>query len=210
MKPFKQRTGTFLKKPVIERIEGIHPYKMITYLLISITCLLYAFICFLFIKHLVYELNGNYDFALPKFFTVSSFLIFVSLFYAAKIVDAYNNDDITKLRKVLSYNLVAGLGFFVSQSLAWIELLQDIENAGNHIMTYVFTLSATHLVYVLAGMILSGILFYRYMLIENDPVKTLIATTNPTEKVKLEVFRIFWNFNALSWTLIFLMLLFIF
>ena len=59
-------------------------------------------------------------------------------------------------------------------------------------------------------MIMSGILFYKYMLVENDPVKTLIVTTNPVEKVKLEIYKVFWNFSVLSWTMIFLMFLFIF
>lgn len=211
MKPYNQRTGVSIKRPVIERIEGMHPYKMISYLLISITCLLYAFICFLFIKHLAIELKGTYDFVIPKFFTVSSFLLLISVYFTSRILGAYKNDDIFNLRKLLSYTIVAGLLFFVSQSIAWIELLSgEAQYEKSLILTYLFTLSAVHLAYVLVGMIMSVILFYRYMLIENDPVKTLIATTNPTERVKLEIYRIFWHFNVLAWALIFLMLHFIF
>ena len=211
MKPYKQRAGVSIKRPVIERIEGIHPYKMISYLLISVTCLLYSFICFLFIKHLAIELEGAYAFELPKFFTVSSLLLLSSVYFTSRVLSAYKNDDILKLRRLLSYTIVAGLLFAVSQTIAWIELLsEEMDFEKNMILTYLYTFSGVHLAYVMIGMIMSVILFYRYMLIENDPVKTLIVTTNPTERVKLEIYQIFWNFNALSWTLIFLMLHFIF
>jgi len=211
MKPYNQRTGVSVKKPVIERIEGLHPYKMIAYLLISITCLLYAFISFMFIKHLAFELNGNFNFYLPKFFTVSTILMISSVYFISRILSAFKNDDITFLRKLLSYSLISNLLFFISQSIAWMELLtHEINFELNHITTYVFTFSAIHLAFVMAGMLMSGILFYRYMLIENDPVKTLITTTNPVEKVKLEIYKVFWYFNVLSWTMIFLMFHFIF
>lgn len=211
MKSYNQRTGLSTKRPVIERIEGIHPFKMINYLVISITCLMYAFITFMFVKHLAFELNGNFGFTLPKFFTISTILLFFSVNFTSRILTAYKNDEIPMLKKLLSFALISGLLFFVSQFLAWMEILRNaIEIENNTIITYVFLFSAIHFFYVLAGMIMSAILFYRYMLIENDPVKTLIATTNPMEKVKLDIYKVFWHFNVLSWTMIFLMLLFIF
>ena len=211
MKPYKQGTGVSVNKPVIERIEGMHPYKMFTYLSISISCLLFAFITFMFLKLLIFELDGNYNFYLPKFFTLSTILLLISVNFTSRILQAYGNDDITLMRKLIVYTLTLGFLFFIAQTMAWMELLEQEVNFESHnISIYVFTFSAIHLMYVLTGMIMSGILFYRYMLIENDPVKTLIAATNPIEKVKLEVYRSIWYFNVLSWTMIFLMLLFIF
>lgn len=211
MKPYNQRTGLSIKKPVIEGIEGIHPLKMINYLVISISCILYAFISFMFIKHLVFELKGIYLFDLPKFFTISTILLICSVYFSSRTLNAYKNDEILLLKKLLSFTLISGIMFFVSQSVAWMELLRnDAILEKNNVATYVFIFSAIHLGYVLAGMIMAAILYYRYMLIENDPVKTLIATTNPLEKVKLEIYKIFWHFNVISWVMIFLMFLFIF
>ena len=211
MKPYNQRAGVSIKKPVIERIEGIHPLKMINYLVISISCLLYAFISYMFIKHLAFELKGNFTFNLPKFYTISTILLICSVYFTSRILDAYKNDEISLLRKLLSFTLISGLLFFISQTIAWMELLRnDFIPDSNNIITYVFVFSAIHLAYVLSGMIMSAILFYKYMLIENDPVKTLIAATNPLEKVKLEIYTIFWQFNVISWVMIFLMFLFIF
>lgn len=211
MKPYNQRAGVSIKKPVIERIEGIHPLKMINYLVISISCLLYAFISYMFIKHLAFELKGNFTFNLPKFYTISTILLICSVYFTSRILNAYKNDEISLLRKLLSFTLISGLLFFISQTIAWMELLRnDFIPDSNNIITYVFVFSAIHLAYVLSGMIMSAILFYKYMLIENDPVKTLIAATNPLEKVKLEIYTIFWHFNVISWVMIFLMFLFIF
>ena len=211
MKPFHQRTGISTKKPVIERIEGIHPYKMINYLLISVTCVLYAVICFFFIKYLAFTLDGKYDFYLPKFFTAGVLILLISIHFTSRILFAYKRDKISYLRKQLSYTLITGLLFFIVQSISWMELLiYETNFKDNHITTYVFTFSAIHMTFILTGMIMSGLLFYRYMLVENDPVKTLIMTTNPLEKVKLEVYTVFWHFNVLSWTMIFLMFLFAF
>ena len=163
------------------------------------------------IKHLAVELNGNFSFTLPKFFTVSTILLICSVYVTSRNLKAYQNDDITLLRKNLSFILIAGLLFFISQFVAWMELISnDITLEKNSIADYLFAFSALHLFYVLASLIMSGVLFYRYMLIENDPVKTLIMATNPVEKLKLEIYTTFWNFNVLSWTMIFLMLLFIF
>ncbi|MCK5700929.1 MAG: hypothetical protein KAI29_07245, partial [Cyclobacteriaceae bacterium] len=146
MKPYNQRAGVSIKKPVIERIEGIHPLKMINYLVISISCLLYAFISYMFIKHLAFELKGNFTFNLPKFYTISTILLICSVYFTSRILNAYKNDEISLLRKLLSFTLISGLLFFISQTIAWMELLRnDFIPDSNNIITYVFVFSAIHL-----------------------------------------------------------------
>lgn len=211
MKPDNQKTRVSNKKAVIRRIEGIHPLKMINYLALSSSCILYATISFMLLKHLAFELDGNYTFNLPKFFTVSTILLICSLYFTSRILNAYKNDEIALLKKQLGLTLFLGLLFLISQSIAWLELLtNEVIAEKSDITGYVIILSAIHLGYILVGVIMSFVLFYRYMLIEHDPVKTLIVTTNPLEKVKLEIYKVFWHFNVLSWTMIFLMFLFAF
>jgi len=211
MKSYNQKTGLSAKRPVFERIEKIHPFKMINYLAISVSCIVYASITFMFIKFLAFDLKGNFNFELPKFFTISTIVLICSMYFTTKIINAFKNDEITLLRKLLSFILISGLAFFISQSIAWMELLgNETQIDNNRIITFLFILSAVHLTYILGGMIVSALLFYKYMMIENDPVKTLIVVTNPLEKAKLEIYKVFWHFNVLSWTMMFLMFLFIF
>lgn len=212
MKPNKPRTGVVVRKPALDSIESIHPHKMLAYLIISVSCLLYSVISYFFIEHLSSKFSSSeLFFKLPRFFTVSTLILTISGLFASRLVRAYQDDDITGLRKQLGYLLITGLLFFISQSAGWIELLNNdpvLENGS--IAAYLLIYTGAHLTYVFAGMIMTAILFYKYMLIENDPVKTLIMVTNPHEKIRLEVYTIFWNFNLLSWALIFLMLLFVF
>jgi len=209
MKSYNPKVGISKSRPVIERIERLHPFKMINYLGISITCILYTTISIMFIKHLVFELNGIFTFNIPKFFTVSTIIILCSVYFTSKILNAYSHDNIVLLRKLLGLAIIFGLLFFFSQFVAWMEILKnDAISEKNSISTYLIIFSSVHLAYVLVGLIMSAILYFKYLLIENDPVKTLIATTNPIEKVKLEIYGVLWHFIVLSWTLIFLMFLF--
>ena len=189
----------------------MHPFKMINYLILSISGMLYAFIAFMFIKYLALELHGNFEFNLPNFFTVSTLLLVCSIYFSSQLKRAYQNEDISLIQKTLSIMFVGGVLFFISQSIAWMELLQqEVFPKVNNIIPYLFVVSALHLAFILAGMVMSGFLFYNYMLIEHDPVKTLIVTTNPTEKIKLENLVSYWHFNTIAWTVLFLMFLFIF
>lgn len=210
MKSSNHKTSTSTKRPVFERIESMHPLRMINYLIISVSCILFAFISFLFITHLAFDLKGNFDYQLPKFFVVSTIIMVVSTHFTFRLVAAFENDAIAQLRSLLSYMLISGLLFFLSQAIAWMEILElDFIHQSTRITNYLFLFSGIHFIYVLAGVILSALLFYKYMMIENDPVKTIITTTNPHEKIKLQIFRTYWNFTVYSWALIFAMLLFI-
>lgn len=211
MKANKPSTGVIVKRTTLDGIESIHPHKMLSYLIMSVSCLLYAVISYFFIQHLSSLSNEGYNFTLPKFFTISTIIIVISGLFASRLVRAYQNDDITTLRKQLGFLLISGLLFFISQSMAWIELLnRNIVLDNNGITAYLLIFTVMQLALVFVGMILTAILFYKYMLIENDLVKTLIMVTNPHEKIRLEIYTAFWYFNLISWTMIFLMLLFIF
>ncbi|NJN26702.1 MAG: hypothetical protein HC819_12365 [Cyclobacteriaceae bacterium] len=212
MKPNKQRTGVIVRKPALDRIERIHPQKMLIYMIISISCLIYAVISYFFIKHLAANFeNAGLPFQLPRFFTISTLILTVSGLFTSRLIRAYQHDEITNLRKQLGYLLISGLLFFISQSVAWIEMLNNefiVETES--IAGYLLIFTGTHFAFMFAAIIMTAILFYKYMFIENDPVKTLIVVTNPHEKIRLEIFTSYWNFTLLSWDMVFLMLLFVF
>lgn len=211
MKTNKPRTGVIVKKTTLDGIESIHPHKMLSYLIMSVSCLLYAVISYFFIEHLSGLSKEGNNFTLPKFFTISTMIIVVSGLFASRLVRAYQNDEITLIRKQLGFLLISGLLFFISQSIAWIELLnRNMILDNNGITAYLLIFTVMQMAFVFVGMILTAILFYKYMLIENDPVKTLIMVTNPHEKIRLEIYTAFWYFNLISWAMIFLMLLFVF
>ncbi len=210
MKSSNQKTSSSAIRPVFERIEKMHPFKMINYLVISASCLLYAVITFFFIRFIAGSLRGNFEYPMPKFFVLGAIILIVSTHFTFRLHKAYTTDSIPELRKLLSLVMISGLLFFLIQLLAWMEILKlNLVYDRSGISDYLFVFSGVHFTYVLAGMVMAAILFYHYMMIENDPVKTLITTTNPHEKLKLDIFVTFWNFTVYSWSLIFGMLLFI-
>jgi len=211
MKFYHPKTSALSKGPVLDRIERIHPFKMINYLIISVSCILFAVVSFFFIRFLAVDLKGDFSFAAPKFFIISAIILIVSTHFTSRMVRAYEADAISDLRRLISFTMISGLVFFLSQSLGWMEILKlELIHETEGISNYLFLISGFHVIYVIAGVVMSAVLFYKYMLIENDPVKTLITTTNPNEKVRLEIFRTFWNFTVYSWGLMFVLFLFIF
>jgi len=211
MKFYHPKTRALSKGPVLDRIEKIHPYKMINYLIISVSCILFAVVSFFFIRFLAVDMQGDFSFDTPKFFIISTIILTVSTHFTSRFLKAYETDAISDLRKLISYTLISGLIFFLSQSLGWMEILKlELIHENEGISDYLFFLSGVHFIYILAGVVMAAMLFYKYMLIENDPVKTLITTTNPNEKVRLEIFKTFWNFTVYSWGLMFILFLFVF
>jgi len=194
--------------PAWEGMNKIHPFKKILYLFIAVSCLVYATISFFFIKHLAIQLSGLYNFDFPDFFVISTILLVGSFHFVAAIVPAFQREDIAGLRKWLGILITLGLMFFIMQTSAWSELVKkDFDNLFNGISSYLLIFTGIHFLQTLAGLIMAVLLFYEYMVVEGDSVKTLIVTTNPHERAKLEVFRTYWNFIVFSWLAIFLMML---
>lgn len=190
------------------QIERIHPFRMIIYLLIAVCCLVYASISFFFIRHLAIELAGKYQFELPDTFVVSTILLVATIHFATMVVPAYDREDIPGIRRHLSVLMIAGLIFIAIQTLAWLEIIKSAtENITNDIATFLLVFSGIHFVQVAIGVIMALLAFYEYLLLDNDPVKTLIIITNPHEKAKLQVFQVYWKFLVFSWLALFLMML---
>ncbi len=208
MKSFKQKSILNSIRPALVEMEHMHPYRMIMYLVITVFCLIYASISFFFIRHLALELEGSYQFELPDSFVISTIFLVATAHFASHIVPAYEREDISGIRRFLSVLMVTGLVFIITQTVAWLEIIKsDVENVSNDIATYLLVFSAIHFVQIAAGVIMALLTFYEYLLVENDPVKMLIITTNPYEKAKLLVFQAYWKFLVFSWLAIFIMML---
>ena len=207
MKSFKQKAILNSFRPVLVEMEKMHPFRMIIYLVIAVFCLVYASIAFFFIRHLAIDLEGNYQFDLPDSFIISTLFLVSTAHFASKIVQAYKWEEISNIRRYLSILIITGMVFITIQTIAWLEIIKNgADNSANGISTYLIVISSVHVVQILAGVIMALFAFYEYLLIENDPVKTLVMTTNPHEKAKLQVFDVYWKFLVFSWLALFLMI----
>jgi cytochrome c oxidase subunit 3 len=210
--PTSDRKLRLLKrKPVIQRIEQLHPHKLLNYLIIAASCMMYLFLIISFLQF------SQVDFALPgadhypKFFSISAIIMSVSLIFSTRIKEAYLNDQVKYLRVLLSSLLITGLVFIIVQSLGWLELLSSESPARiQKFQSYLFLFSGMHMLHVVAGVVMLGLLFYRITTIEGDPVKSIVMLTNPYEKIKLEIFTTLWHYAVISWLIIYTFFLLIF
>lgn len=197
-------------KPVIARIERLHPFKMLGYLLILSSLLALIFMIISFFQSIQFRIDQFTPYKLPRFYAVSTLILSLSMIFSVQILNLYQHDQVRRLRIALSMVLIMGLVFIITQSLAWLELLHyPSEPQAQILLSYLFIFSGSHMVLMVGALVLVAVLFYKISSIEDDPVKSLILLTNPYEKVKLEIFTTAWHYLVATWLFLFLLFLFI-
>ena len=209
-----QRHGNNIQKQqqesTFERIERMHPHKMLLYLAIIGSSLIFFFMLVAYTISKPQMVSfGN--FPMPKAFVFSTVVMLVSGFVSTKILPAFVNDDIHKLKRVLWFTLLLGLTFSISQFMGWQELRSSgIFMEGKGAGSFLYVLTGLHAAHHLGGLgfmtYLTGFTFWA----ANDPVRQLIMVTNPYQKIKLQIFSIYWIFLDVAWIVLFFYFLFVF
>lgn len=205
------KTNRTTKKPSVasslKKIEEAHPYKMILFLGMVGSSMIFLYTVLAYsATHAALEAS---EFNIPKAFIVGSFILVFSSFTITPSLPGYQKEDINRLKKSLHVTLVLGVAFMVCQVVGWKEMLALEEAMGSDSApTYLYILSALHGVHFIAGITFLAWLTHQWSRWINDPVKVLIAITNPFEKLKLEMLNIYWHFLDVVWILLFLFFLF--
>jgi cytochrome c oxidase subunit 3 len=109
-----------------------------------------------------------------------------------------------KIKLNLAFTLILGLSFAVFQFRGWQELSKSgIDFTGLPTGSFLYLLSGIHLVHLAGAMIYALVLLLLIYNSEKDEVKTLVLLTNPYEKMKLELFIIYWKFMDIVWLILF-------
>ena len=141
---------------------------------------------------------------MPKAFTCSTFILLISGFISTKLEKFYNQDDIPKLNYALGIILILGVCFSVSQYIGWLELQESgIYFAGKASGSFLYVLTGLHVVHLLGGLLFLTYLFAQTMWVVKDPIRNLIMVTNPYQKIKLQIFVIYWQFLDALWIFLF-------
>lgn len=200
----KQQESTF------ERIERMHPHKMLLYLAIIGSSLIFFF---MLTAYTISKPQASFfdNISMPKAFICSTILMLVSGFLSTKVLPAFLADDIHRLKRVLLLTLLLALAFGASQFVGWQELRSSgIFMAGKGSGSFLYVLTGLHAVHLLGGL---GFLVYLCIYtfwVAKDPVRQLIMVTNPYQKIKLQIFSIYWIFLDIAWLALFFYFLFIF
>lgn len=198
----KQQESTF------QRIERMHPHKMLLYLAIIGSSLIFLFMV---IAYSISKPQNGFleDFVMPKAFIFSTIILIFSGFISTRLETYYNEDKIRSLKGALGITLFLGICFAVSQYIGWGALnASGIYLSGKASGSFLYVLTGLHVVHLVGGLLFLTYLFINTIWASKDPIRTLIMVTNPYEKIKLQIFAIYWQFLDVLWLALFFYFLF--
>lgn len=205
----KNNTEERIRESTMARLEKIHPHKMLLYLAIFGSSLVFLF---MITAYTFSRPDEDYiDFAMPKSFVVSLVLLLLSSFAISKALPAFKKDKIKEVKKALEITLLLGLAFTISQYVGWYELNRSgIHLTGKDSGAYLYIISGLHILHLAGGLVFLTLAYTKVTTVYRDPVKTLILITNPYQRVRLEMLITYWHFIDALWVVLFFYFLFSF
>ena len=199
----EKREGTFA------RLEKIHPHKMLLYLSIFGSSLIFLFMITAYTFSRPDEDFSN--FVMPKAFIVSLVLLMFSSFSISRLLPAFKKDRMKEVRRILEVTLLLGLAFTISQYVGWYELNRSgIHLSGQDSGAYLYVISGLHVLHLAGGLVFLTLTYTKINTVARDPVKNLIMVTNPYQRTKMEMLVTYWHFVDALWVLLFFYFLFSF
>lgn len=206
----KEKVGLDLRKEAFKRIESMHPHLVLLYVSMIGSGIIFLFTVVAFSVSRPADtefLTINF----PKSFIVSSFVLLVSSYTATRILPAFENDNLDEVKKWLGSTLLLGVVFFATQVTGWKELQSyDILFTGHRSGAYLYVISGLHVMHILGIMIYAVVLLMECHKTSLDPVKHLLYSTSPYQKIKFKIFTSAWHFVDAVWVVLFFYFLFSF
>ncbi|MGI4820978.1 MAG: cytochrome c oxidase subunit 3 [Janthinobacterium lividum] len=191
------------------RMERVPPLLMLLYLGLLGISILFTMLVVMYVMTRLQNgaVAGIHPF--PRYFSLSTIVLLVSSYTLAQAPRLYKADDMSGLVRCLGATLVLGSIFCGLQVLGWRELAQQgvfFKGAPNG--TYVYLITAVHVVHILAGMGYLLTLLLRTMHAARDGVRTLVFIRNPYYRRQLQAMAVYWHFVDVVWLVLFAVFLF--
>ncbi|QCR24913.1 cytochrome c oxidase subunit III [Pontibacter sp. SGAir0037] len=187
-------------------MEEMHPIRMLLYLsMIGIGVLFFILI-------IAFARTGGFQsetFHFPRFFSISTILILFSSYTISKIPGLYKKDKLKKMARYLGYTLVLGCLFIGAQFLGWNEVSDSGLNfKGKASGTYLYLISALHILHLLGGLIFLSFLFLKTLHVAADGVRSLVYIRDPYRTLQIAMLRSYWHFMGFLWVGLYVVFLF--
>lgn len=187
-------------------IEKMHPIRMLLYLsMIGIGILF-------FILVVAFARTGGFqqeNFELPKFFSVSTILLLFSSYAISRVPRLYKRDRLKKMTRHLGMTLGLGVLFVGAQLIGWNEMAKaGVYFTGKASGTYLYLISALHVLHLLGGIIFLSFLFFKTAHVATDGVRSLIFIRDPYRHLQLAMLCGYWHFMDFLWLGLYLVFLF--
>ncbi|MBK8967425.1 MAG: cytochrome c oxidase subunit 3 [Saprospiraceae bacterium] len=138
---------------------------------------------------------------LPWLFLFNTLILLGSSYTMILAKNCYLGDDTEGYQRNLRYTIFLSVFFMVMQGVAWAWLFK-MNNIGMNASTtagFLYVLSITHLVHVVAGLPFLIVFYYTARKRMVDPVTVLIYFSDPEKRLKLRLLTIYWHFLDILW-----------
>ncbi|MBC6698754.1 cytochrome c oxidase subunit 3 [Hymenobacter puniceus] len=207
----KDKVGANQPVSTFQRMERVPPLQMMLYLGLVGIGVLFLFLVGAYIStRSATQLPAGIQ-QFPKFFSISTIVLLLSSYVLAQAPRLYRTDDVNGLARCLGATLLLGSIFAGLQVLGWRELmLQGVFFEGKASGTYVYLISALHVLHLLGGMLFLLALLLRTMHASRDAVRTLVFIRNPYRRLQLRMLGTYWHFIDALWVLLFVVFVFMY
>lgn len=198
-------TKTKERQTWLQRLERLHPYETLLYLGMLGSGLIFLFLVIAFLFSGTNQLSGP-DRKMPVAFLISTFMLVLSGYTAAKMRLHYQEENISALESSLRNTFMLGVVFTILQFAGWKELtVMGINFTGLPSGSFLYLLSGIHIFHLLGAMVFAVILLLQLRKTQEDGVRKLILVTNPFEKMRIRLFTVYWHFMDVIWLVLFLL-----
>lgn len=147
----------------------------------------------------------------PRYFSISTVVLLASSYTLSQARRLYREDDVATLARCLGATLLLGLTFAGLQALGWHELqVQGVFFRDEPSGTYVYLISAIHVLHLLVGVLFLTLLFLRTRHAARDSIRTLLFIRDPYRRLQLKLMSTYWHFVDGLWVLLFCAFLFLY
>lgn len=206
MDPDKKNKVNTKQLSAFRQMERMHPIRVLLFLsMIGIGVLF-------FILVVAFARTGgfqNENFELPKFFSISTLILLFSSYAISKVPRIYRKDKLNRMTRYLGITLGLGILFIVAQLVGWNEITRSgVYFTGKTSGTYLYLISALHILHLLGGLIFLSFLFFKTAHVAADGVRSLIFIRDPYRSLQLSMLRSYWNFLSFLWVGLYIVFLF--
>ncbi|MEJ8755477.1 cytochrome c oxidase subunit 3 [Pontibacter sp. H259] len=209
MDPEKKNKIGSRQLSAFKQMEHMHPIRMLLYLSMVGIGVLFLILLIAFMRT-----GGFYKaehISLPRFFSVGTVLLLLSSYTINRVGAIYKKDKLHKMTRYLGITLVLSLLFVGSQLLGWREMTAaGINFNGKASGTYLYLISALHILHLSGGIIFLFFLFLKTAHVAADSVRTLVFIRDPYRRLQLSMLTSYWHFLDFMWLGLYLVFLFMF
>jgi cytochrome c oxidase subunit 3 len=207
----KNQVGAGRRASTLSRIERLPPLVLGVYLGLVAISSMFILLLVAYAQTRVASTVATGQYPFPRFFSLSTIVLLASSFTISQAIRLYAADELDALARCLGATLLLGGIFAGLQVMGWRDLTrQGVLFNGDPSGTYVYFISALHVVHLLGGMLFLLVLMLRVIHAHRDAVRALVFIRNPYYRRQIQLLGTYWHFLDGLWVVLFAVFLFLY